>query len=253
MSRRPHASPPSLGTRRGTVAVVLTLLTSVALGPTVGRARADGARPPARQPLVTMLRDRVARTAPSVHAAQLERVSARRPLTRVRTVLPLLDSAVSRDGRSWVRVRLPGRPNGHSGWIPKAHTRRGSTSWSIAVALAPRRVTVFYEARVVRRFTAIVGAPTTPTPRGRLFFVEEALGLGSSQAGGPFALATSARSTVFQEFDGGPGQIALHGTGNLAGTLGTAASHGCVRLSPRAITWLARRIGAGVPVRIALR
>jgi hypothetical protein len=46
------------------------------------------------------------------------------------------------------------------------------------------------------------------------------------------------------------GQIALHGTGNLSGALGTAASHGCVRFAPRAITWPARRIGAGVPVSI---
>jgi hypothetical protein len=66
-------------------------------------------------------------------------------------------------------------------------------------------------------------------------------------------LATSARSGVFQEFDGGPGQIALHGTGNLSGALGTASSHGCVRLAPQAIAWLASRVGAGVPVSIQLK
>ncbi len=70
------------------------------------------------------------------------------------------------------------------------------------------------------------------------------------ETGGPYALATSARSNVFQEFEGGPGQIALHGTNNLVGSLGTAASHGCIRLSTRAITWMARRIGAGVPLTI---
>jgi hypothetical protein len=30
---------------------------------------------------------------------------------------------------------------------------------------------------------------------------------------------------VLQEFDGGPRQIALHGMGNLYGTLGTAVFH----------------------------
>ncbi len=94
-----------------------------------------------------------------------------------------------------------------------------------------------------------MGAPATPTPRGS-YFVEEAVALSSADAGAPFALAMSARSQVFQEFNGGPGQIALHGTGNLTGELGTAASHGCVRLSSRAITWLARRVGRGVPVTI---
>ena len=69
-------------------------------------------------------------------------------------------------------------------------------------------------------------------------------------AGAPYALALSARSDVLQEFEGGPGQIALHGIANLGGTIGTAVSHGCVRLANRSITWLAARISAGVPVTI---
>jgi lipoprotein-anchoring transpeptidase ErfK/SrfK len=73
------------------------------------------------------------------------------------------------------------------------------------------------------------------------------MSLSPGDRGGPFALATSARSNVLQTFAGGPGQIALHGTAGLSGALGTAASHGCVRLSTGAITWLARRIGSGVP------
>ena len=95
----------------------------------------------------------------------------------------------------------------------------------------------------------MVGAPATPTPRGR-FFVEEALRLSSTASGGPYALATSARSNVLQEFEGGPGQIALHGMNHLVGAPGTAASHGCLRLSTAAITWLAERIGRGVPVTV---
>ena len=43
---------------------------------------------------------------------------------------------------------------------------------------------------------------------------------------------------------GRPGQIGIHGTNGLSGAPGIAASHGCIRLSPKAITWLARRIGA---------
>ena len=67
----------------------------------------------------------------------------------------------------------------------------------------------------------------------------------SGSAGGPFALALSARSNVLQEFEGGPGQIALHGVANLGGTMGTAQSHGCVRLANRSIEWLSRRIAPG--------
>ena len=68
--------------------------------------------------------------------------------------------------------------------------------------------------------------------------------------GAPFALALSARSNVFQEFDGGPGQIALHGLANVGGQLGTAVSHGCVRLSASALAWLVLRVGPGTPVSI---
>jgi lipoprotein-anchoring transpeptidase ErfK/SrfK len=55
---------------------------------------------------------------------------------------------------------------------------------------------------------------------------------------------------VLQEFDGGPGQIAIHGVMNLGGTPGTAVSHGCVRLDNHNIRWLAARIMTGTPVTI---
>jgi len=148
-----------------------------------------------------------------------------------------------------VQVRLPGRPSGRKGWIRSDQTRRTSTEWHISVKLSARRVTVYRDGRAERRFRAVVGKRSTPTPRGR-FFIEEAVALSSGDAGSPFALATSARSRVLQEFNGGPGQIALHGTNNISGALGTAVSHGCIRLSTQAITWLARRIGSGIPLTI---
>ena len=62
--------------------------------------------------------------------------------------------------------------------------------------------------------------------------------MGSKDPGGPIALALSARSNVFAEFEGGPGQIGIHGRDNLGGTLGQAESHGCVRLHPSNATTL---------------
>ena len=197
------------------------------------------------QPLVVVERGHVARARPNRGARRIEYVAPRRPLTGVRTVLPALGHGKS---RAWVRVRLPGRPNSHAGWIRTAHTRRTSTPWRVALDLSARRVTVYHGGLVQRRFRVVVGASYTPTPRGR-FFVEEGVAL-PGQTGGPFALATSARSNVLQEFEGGPGQIALHGTDGLAGALGSASSHGCIRLSSGAIGWLARRVGGGVPLTI---
>ena len=64
------------------------------------------------------------------------------------------------------------------------------------------------------------------------------------------AYALSARSNVFQEFDGGPGQIAIHGTYGIGGTPGSAESHGCIRMTTDALDWMIRRLGTGTPVDI---
>ena len=121
------------------------------------------------------------------------------------------------------------RPNGHTGWIKQQATRSVVTRWHLVVDRSARRVTVYRNGHVVRTFSAVVGKPSTPTPRGE-FFVEEDVALRPGDVGAPYALALSARSNVFQEFEGGPGQIALHGLANVGGVLGTAASHGCIRL-----------------------
>jgi lipoprotein-anchoring transpeptidase ErfK/SrfK len=177
-------------------------------------------------------------------------VQASRPITGGQTVLPVTARGTSADGTLWLRVRVPGRPNGSQGWIKKQGTVLKDTSWHIVITTSDRRVRAYYDGRLVRSFTAIVGKPSTPTPRGR-FFVEESIRLSAGSAGAPFVLATSARSNVLQEFAGGPGQIGIHGVGNLGGRPGTAVSHGCVRLGDRAIRWLAARIRPGVPVSIA--
>jgi hypothetical protein len=229
-------------------ALAVVLLAAAAACVPVGSAHAAGPRVAPSQRLVVLLHDHVVRARPNRTAQRIEWVGAWRPLTGVRTVLPVLGRARTRGGQSWVHVRLPGRPNGHEGWIRAYRTKRTSTEWRLVLTLSNRRVTVYHHGRVMRRFPAVVGTPSTPTPTGR-FFIEEALDL-SSQVGGPFALATSARSEVLQEFEGGPGQIALHGTNGLSGALGSASSHGCVRLGTGAITWLAHRIGSGVPLTI---
>ncbi|MDX6679381.1 MAG: hypothetical protein QOE31_3433 [Solirubrobacteraceae bacterium] len=230
----------------GLGAALATAAAGCALAPAAGAA---AMRVPASQALVSLQSDHAARSAPGASSRLLETVAAARPLTGVQTVLPVIGRRRAGDGTPWVRVRLPGRPLGHTGWISAANTRRDTTEWHVVIRLGARQVVVYRDGLVARRFSAVVGKPSTPTPRGH-FFVEEAVALAPSASGAPFALASSARSQVLQEFEGGPGQIALHGTGNLSAPLGTAASHGCVRISPRAIAWIASRIGGGVPMTI---
>lgn len=174
------------------------------------------------------------------------------PITGRVSVFPVLRTRKAGGTVAWLEVRLPGRPAGRTGWVSAVGTRLRSTGFHIVVEVERRRVLVYWRGHRVRSFSAIVGADITPTPRGE-FFVEEMVRMPSDAPGAPFALATSARSNVLKRYEGGVGQIALHGIGNLSGAMGTAASHGCVRLGTSAIGWLARTMRAGVPITIRSR
>ncbi|MDX6618340.1 MAG: hypothetical protein QOK36_726 [Gaiellales bacterium] len=232
----------------------LALLPLAAVVLTAGAflAAPAGAAPravPVSQPLVILLDDHVAHAAADAGSRTIEPVAALRPLTKVRTVLPIMGLIRTKDGNRWYHVRLPGRPSGHTGWILADQTIRSSTEWRLVVTISTRRLEVYRDGQAVRGFSAVVPKASTPTPYGE-FFVEEAEAIAPHDVGGPYALAISARSDIFQEFEGGPGQIAIHGTGGLSDPLGSAASHGCIRLAPGAMTWLAHRIAAGTPVTV---
>lgn len=201
------------------------------------------------QRLTQLMTPHGVRARPDGHAPVLEVVQPRRPITNERTILPVLGRRRGRQGVMWLKVLLPGRPNSHVGWIKKPGTLGAITRWAIVIHLSQRRVDVFHGGRPAERFEAVVGKPSTPTPRGR-FFVEEWFRVTPGYPGGPFALALSARSDVYQEFEGGPGQIALHGIYRIGGTPGTAVSHGCIRLDSSAMAWLGAHIHGGVPVTI---
>lgn len=236
--------------------VVATIACLLPVVPVYAQAAgAPRSRPVApRHEIVTLLGTHAVRDVPRIGARAIAYVGARRPLTGARTVLPVLAQTIDERGRSWQRVRLPGRtlakkPPPRVGWITTSKTRRRATAWHIVVDVSARQVAVYRDGRRLRSFRSIVGKPSTPTPLGE-YFVEENVRLPAGHSAAPVALALSARSAVLQEFDGGPGQIALHGRRNIGGKLGTAVSHGCVRLADRAVSWLAARIRPGVPVSI---
>jgi lipoprotein-anchoring transpeptidase ErfK/SrfK len=162
--------------------------------------------------------------------------------------LLVLRSAL-RDGRRWLRVRLPERPNGAAGWIREDLTRVSTTPWRIEVSTARARVTVERAGRVVRRFAAVVGKPSTPTPRG-LFAIDEPIRQPAGSELGPWALFLTAHSRVLDDYGGGPGRIAIHGRAGplLADPLGSHASHGCIRVANRNVRWLRRIAVGGTPV-----
>jgi lipoprotein-anchoring transpeptidase ErfK/SrfK len=234
----------------GGLITALMLSTGAAAGASAPPAPAHPSPVPDSQPLAVLTRTTEAYSQPSSGSQPVASVNERRPITQERTVLPVIAWAIDRSGGHWLEVQLPGRPNGHVGWIPPRSSTPALTHWQISVSISARRLFVYDDGRVVRSFSVVVGKPSTPTPLGR-FFVEETVSLSGLAVGAPDALALSARSNVLQEFDGGPGQIAIHGTGNVGGIPGTDVSHGCIRLPPPQITWLATHIGPGTPVAIA--
>jgi lipoprotein-anchoring transpeptidase ErfK/SrfK len=240
---------PMIGARLKILAamvVVAAATIGVASAPSASVRKAQGVQP--RQELAMLLTPHSVVSAPN-RRTKVGAIHALRPITGVRTVVPVVDHATTPDGLDWLRVMVPGRPNGRKAWIAARGTVQRETGWHLVVRTSGRRVLAYFHGGLVRSFAAIVGKPSTPTPHGQ-FFVEERLRIGAGIPGGPFALALSARSDVLKRFEGGPGQIALHGIANLGGTLGTAVSHGCVRLGNPSIRWLAKRIGPGVPVTI---
>lgn len=239
--------------RRGVRFLVLSVAASLMA---VAPQAAGAATTPvvaSHQVTATVLSPHVVRTLPGAGMA-VGSVMALRPITAGPTVLPVLAAKLDARGRSWLQVRLPGRVLHQTalpptGWIVATGTRRGSTSWHVVADVNRRQLNIYRAGALVRQFRTIVGTRATPTPRGA-FFVEESVIMPTGAVGGPFALATSARSAVLQEFAGGPGQIAIHGLLGVGGTLGTAASHGCVRVSNAVATWLSTRIAPGTPMTI---
>ena len=169
--------------------------------------------------------------------------------------LLVLRAAPDREGRCWLRVRLPSRPNNASAWVSADRVLLRPTRWRIVVAPGARTISVYHDGDLRRRFRVVVGAPGTPTPRG-LFSIVEVWRWNPADFLGSYILPLTAHSNVLQEFGGGDGRVGIHGRGgaSLLDPLGSARSHGCIRLSNKAINWIVRKVGAhglpGVPVRV---
>jgi lipoprotein-anchoring transpeptidase ErfK/SrfK len=166
-------------------------------------------------------------------------------------VLLVLDTRTYR-GKAWLRVALPDRPNGSSGWIREDFVRLSTTPWRVTLNRAAHVVTVYRYGRKQRSFSAVIGAPATPTPRG-LYAIYEKLAQPNPKGFlGPWALHLTAFSNVLFNYGGGPGRVAIHGRdgASLADPLGSSRSHGCIRVDDANILWMARVIPLGTPVLI---
>ena len=130
------------------------------------------------------------------------------------------------------------------------------TIWRIVVSTAGRSLSVYRRGTLVRRVQVVVGAPGTPTPVGLFSIIGAWASPPDAFLGSWILPLTTAHSDVLQQFDGGDGTVGIHGRGgaSLLDPLGSARSHGCVRVDNSSIDWLVGSIGVGalpgIPVRV---
>jgi lipoprotein-anchoring transpeptidase ErfK/SrfK len=156
----------------------------------------------------------------------------------------------------WVQVLLPVRPNGSTGWIKASDVTITSNPFHIRVALGAHTITVTNGSNVVYTGPVAVGATDpplpdvgkpTPTPTGEYYLRILLQAPDPNTVYGPFAYGLSSHSDVLSDFNGGDGEIGIHGN-NDASALGHSVSHGCIRMDNAAITSLTKVLPLGTPV-----
>jgi hypothetical protein len=152
------------------------------------------------------------------------------------TWLPMI---AEQDG--WVQVLLPSKPNGSTGWLRANQVERNYTPYLITVHLKSMRMELWKadkrgrQPEVIGEWDIGIGAPETPTPAGRTFLLGSMV--DPKQDYSPVILPLGAHSDTLDTFGGGPGTVAIH-TWPTDDVIGTATSHGCIRVPKDALQQL---------------
>jgi hypothetical protein len=160
----------------------------------------------------------------------------------------VLESRLDSLGRLWLRVRLPMRPNGRTGWVVReALGPLRVVRTYLRVNRQTLRATLYRDGRKIWSSPIGVGKPGTPTPAGNFWIRERLRNLGGGTIYGPWAFGTAAYS-VLSDWPGG-GVVGVHGT-DAPQLIPGRPSHGCIRVPNEKISQLARLMPIGTPVRI---
>jgi lipoprotein-anchoring transpeptidase ErfK/SrfK len=157
-----------------------------------------------------------------------------------------LASQTDQYGTEWVKVRVPMRPNGKVGWVPRdALGGFHTVHTQLVVDRRKLRATLYDKGRRVWSSPVGVGRPGMPTPPGRFYIRERIKALQGGTIYGPYAFGTSDYSTL-SDWPGG-GVVGIHGT-NQPQLIPGRPSHGCIRLPNRKVTQLWHLMPIGTPV-----
>jgi len=189
-----------------------------------------------------------ARAKPSTSARKVAKLTLRTPEATDDLVM-VLDRTRTR-GREWLRVRLPVRPNGTTGWVPASvlGELQPVKTW-LKISTKTFKATLVKNGKVVFRAPIGVGQPQWPTPRGQFYIRAKLKGYGSAGSFyGPLAFITSATSNQLTDWPGG-GLVGVHGTSQ-PGLIPGKISHGCVRMRNADILKLEKLMPVGSPLTI---
>jgi lipoprotein-anchoring transpeptidase ErfK/SrfK len=155
---------------------------------------------------------------------------------------------VRRRGR-WLGVTTPSLPNGRLGWVDRRDPglALARTRWSIHADVSRRRIVLRREGRVVRRLAVAVGRPESPTPTGHFAVTDKLSGGRFGPYYGCCVLAISATQPNTPPGWTGGNRMAIHGTSD-PGSIGAAASAGCLRAADGDLRVLIDRVPLGTPV-----
>ena len=154
---------------------------------------------------------------------------------------------VHSERKKWVRLYMPTRPDGRTGWVRRRAVRLLRNPYRIVVHLRTHRLLLLRGKRRVLRTGIVAGAPATPTPRGLYYVTQLLKPRDPNGAYGPYSFGLSAHSRVLKRFAGGNGQVGIHGT-NQPWLIGQSVSHGCIRVNNRAVRRMARVLPLATPV-----
>lgn len=233
-----------------TLALTGIVAGGLALAPSPGEARAAqavAAPNPSHSWSATVIAPTTARKAPRRSGRRLMTLQPVAPLGGGPQILLVRRTYRDRDGRLWVSLQLPIRPNGRQGWVPADTLRFRKNPIRVAINQKRRTLTVFRNNRRLYRLDVAVGAAATPTPAGRFAIAEFIRTHTPGSFIGPIVFPLTGYSRVLNEYAGGNGRVAIHGT-SVPGLIGTRASHGCIRLRNADVIRLSRLLRPGTPV-----
>ena len=208
------------------------------------------------------------------YVAKIEKAIARAPRdARVDIHLTSIGKVDSRDGRTIDKAALedtvvktlgdpsldrklrpalvPVKPKVTTAGLAKAY------GTIITIDRANFKLRLFKRLRLSKTYRVAVGMPAYPTPTGRFTIANKAVNPAWTAPNSPWAGAYanetvaggSAENPLKARWMGIANGVGIHGTG-IPGSIGTRASHGCIRMTVPDVIDLYPRVPVGAPVLI---